>query len=147
MRKTVKSIVMIIDATALKIRLCIAALFAECLSSAPMYLEITEFPPAPRPFPNPTIIRNNGVVYPSAARGSAPSPATQMLSIMLFANIRNMLAMMGADNLFIAFFGSPVIISMFSFFSIVCPLAYAIILFYMQVLVFQGNGGKIILKK
>ena len=86
-----------------------------------IYLDIKEFPPAPRPFPNPTIIINNGVIYPSAASGSAPSPATHMLSIMLFANIKNILAIIGKDSLFIAFFGSPVIISMFLFFSIIFP--------------------------
>ena len=119
---------MTIDAIALRIRLCIAALFAEDLSSAPMNLEITELPPAPSPFPNPTIIINRGVVYPNAASGSAPSPATQILSIMLFANIKNILAIIGSDNLFIAFLGSPVIISIFSFFSIIAlTLAYAII--------------------
>ena len=129
------------DTTTLKIRLCIAALFAEVLSSAPIYLDIREFPPAPNPFPNPTIIINNGVIYPSAANGSAPSPATQILSIILFAKIKNILAIIGNDNLLIAFLGSPVIISMFSFFSITyLILAYAIILLYMQVLVFKVNG-------
>ena len=82
---------------------------------------------------------NNGVTYPSAANGSGPSPATQILSIMLFANIKNMLAIIGTDSLFIAFLGSPVIISTFSFFSIVyLSLVYAIILLYMQVLLFKG---------
>ena len=53
---------MITDTITLSIRLCIAALFAEALSSAPIYLEINELPPAPRPFPNPTMIMNSGVV-------------------------------------------------------------------------------------
>ena len=112
-------IVITIDTTALKIRLCIAALFADDLSSAPIYLDMRELPPAPSPLPNPTIIMKSGVTYPSAANGSGPSPATHMLSMILFANIRNILAIIGIDSLFIAFLGSPVIISTFSFFSII----------------------------
>ena len=84
-----------------------------------MKREINELPPAPIPFPIPIRTMNNGVMYPSAANGSAPSPATHMLSIMLFAKIKNILAMIGIDNLFIAFLGSPVIISMLEFFSII----------------------------
>ena len=56
-------------------------------------------------------------------------------------NIRfkqNILAIIGNDNLFIAFLGSPVIISIFSFFSIISlTLAYAIIYLYMQVCLFK----------
>ena len=129
---------MIIETIKLKMRLWIAALFAEALSSAPMYLDISEFPPAPSPFPKPTKIINSGVTYPSAASGSAPSPATQILSIMLFTKIRNMLPIIGSDSLLMAFLGSPVIISIFSFFPIIyLTLAYAIILLYMQVFVFK----------
>ena len=77
-----------IETMTLKIKLCIAALLAEALSSAPINLEINEFPPAPIPFPNPTIIMKSGVMYPRAAKGSAPSPATHILSIILFAKIK-----------------------------------------------------------
>ena len=116
-----KSIVSIIDIIILNIIECIAALSALCLSCAPMYLEIREFAPAPIPFPAPTSTINSGVIYPNAASGSAPSPATHILSIMLFANISSILAIIGIASLFIAFLGSPVIISMFEFFSIIKP--------------------------
>ena len=80
-------------------------------------------------------------MYPSAASGSGPSPATQILSMILFANIKNMLAIMGRDSLLIAFLGSPVIISMLSFFSIFyLTLAYATILLYMQVLLYKDKS-------
>lgn len=111
---------------------CIAALFAPFRFSAPMYRDMSEFAPAPIPFPNPTKTMNNGVTYPIAARGSAPSPATHMLSMMLFKNIRNMLAISGHASLFMAFLGSPVTSSIFEFFSIIIFLVYAIVLLYMQ---------------
>ena len=95
---TIKTIETATEKIKLKIRLCIAALFAEALSSAPMNLDISEFPPAPIPFPKPTIIMNSGVMYPSAANGSAPSPATQILSMMLFIKIKNMLPIIGNDS-------------------------------------------------
>ena len=94
---------------------------AECLSSAPIYLEIKEFPPAPIPFPNPTKIKNKGVIYPNAAKGSAPNPTTHILSIILLAKIKNILAIIGNDNLLIAFLGSPVIISILEFLSTKSP--------------------------
>ena len=62
---------------------CSAALFANSSFLAPNALAINEFAPAPIPFPSPTIIINNGVIKPSAARASAPSPDTHTLSAKL----------------------------------------------------------------
>ena len=78
-----------------------------------------EVAPAPIPFPNPTSTINNGVTYPSAAKGAGPNPATQILSTILFKKIKNILAIIGHASLLIAFLGSPVIISTFSFISII----------------------------
>ena len=107
-----------IDIIILKIKLCIAALFAALWSWAPIYLDIKEFPPAPIPLPIATNNKNNGVIYPREANGCDPRPETQILSIILLAKIKNILSIIGGANLFIAFLGLPVINSIFSFFSI-----------------------------
>lgn len=53
---------------------CIALFDAWCLFLAPIYLDISEFTPAPNPFAIPPIIINIGVTNPIAASGSAPNP-------------------------------------------------------------------------
>ena len=54
----------------------------------------------------------------AAASASAPSPATQILSAMLYIMIKSMEIIIGTASLTIAFLGSPVIISILLFFSL-----------------------------
>ena len=97
------------------ITVCTAALSANFLSFPPIALAINEFAPEPIPFPTPTSIINSGVMNPIAASASDPRPATHILSARLYAIIRSMETIIGTANLFIAFLGSPVIISILLF--------------------------------
>lgn len=63
---------------------CSALLLAFSLSSEPMYLDISEFAPAPNPFASPPYIINSGVTNPNAARGSDPNPDTHTLSNVIY---------------------------------------------------------------
>ncbi len=73
-----------ITATAAPIRSpCIAACSAPCRFFPPILRATTEETPAPSPFPRPMNTMKSGVMNPTAASASAPSPATQMALIRL----------------------------------------------------------------
>ena len=78
-------------------------------------LPLSEFAPAPTPFPRPMITRYRGEMKPNAANASALMPATQKLSMRLFKNIKSIENIVGKANLLMAFFGEPVMESIFSF--------------------------------
>lgn len=113
-KKNIPIIKMMIEIITVKIIVCITAFSASLKCDAPMYLEINEFPPAPMPLPIPMITKYNGDMNPKAASASVLIPETQKLSIRLFKNIKSIDRIVGIANLFIAFFGSPVIDSIFS---------------------------------
>ena len=119
---------MIIETRNVKIIVCKTALFASSNLDAPTYLEINEFPPAPIPLPMPIKTKYNGDINPNAANASILIPETQKLSIKLFKNIKSNEKIVGMANLFIAFFGSPVIVSIFSFISIIDIIYYSYLL-------------------
>ena len=89
-----------------------------------MFLAISEFAPAPIPWPSPIKTMNNGVMNPIAANASGPSPATHMLSARLYIMIKTMESIIGILSFRIAFLGSPVIISIFLFFSLVSDIVH-----------------------
>ena len=97
---------------------CKPALFACPKLFAPIYLAISEFAPEPIPFPSPTRTMKSGVMNPIAANASEPIPATHMLSARLYIMIKSIETIIGTLSFLIALFGSPVITSIFSFFSL-----------------------------
>jgi len=63
--------------------------------------------PAPSPFERPIRIIKSGVMNPTAARASAPSPAIQTASARLYVAIRSMAMIIGPESFLIAVLGSP----------------------------------------
>ena len=118
-KKKIPTIKMITETITIKIIECITALFASPNLSAPTYLEISEFAPAPTPFPRPMMTSYSGVMKPRAARAFALMPETQKLSIRLFKNIRSIEKIVGNASLLMAFLGFPIITSILS---LVCIL-------------------------
>ena len=57
---------------------CHALLFAVCLFSAPIHLDISEFDPEPNPSDTVPIILNIGDDSPTAANASASNPTTHI---------------------------------------------------------------------
>jgi hypothetical protein len=106
------------DTKSIRIIEWITALFASSKRSAPTYLEIREFAPAPTPFPRPIMTRYNGKMNPEAARASALIPETQKPSIRLLRNIKNIERMVGKASLLMAFRGFPIIESILELFFI-----------------------------
>ncbi|OQC64849.1 MAG: hypothetical protein BWX50_01538 [Euryarchaeota archaeon ADurb.Bin009] len=62
---------------------CMATLLAPPRSPAPIMRASAASPPVPRPLANPMVMMKSGNENPTAARASAPRPATQNASTTL----------------------------------------------------------------
>ena len=86
---------------------CAAELSAINSLFCPMYLDTIEVIPAPKLVPTLIIRNSKGITKPTAANWSAPSPATQNESIMLYNDITIIENMSGTANFNTASFGFP----------------------------------------
>jgi hypothetical protein len=89
------------------IMVCTAALSAPFLSFAPIFLDIAEPPPIPRPVARAVPMNNKGNTKPTAASASGPSPDTQIASTRLYKVWTVIAMIIGHESRMIAFFGSP----------------------------------------
>ena len=70
-----------------------------------MYLDTTDVVPAPKLVPALIIKNSSGMTKPTPASWSAPNPATQIESMMLYNEIIIIDSINGIDNFFTASFG------------------------------------------